>query len=211
MPYTPIRVCQVCGASFTGSPDQHYCPKCAKIKKQDTVVKERVCEDCGKKFYGGPRARRCPECAYAARQKTDREHKRRGTMRPLGSTDKCVICGAEYTVLSGRQKYCSQACQRIGVLAWQREHKKGYNIVSGQGVKKQKRREEQQRVCAYCLRPFTKGANWNTCSEYCKKERLKMQMCETDIRRGRKRDLQSYIDAMTAYREQVKDADNPGK
>ena len=35
-----------------------------------------------------------------------------GTRRPLGSVDKCQWCGAEYTVVSGNQKYCSDKCRR---------------------------------------------------------------------------------------------------
>lgn len=106
------RACQVCGKPFYGSTDCHYCPECAKIKRSDTVVKIRVCKDCGVEFFGGPRARRCPDCAYIAQQETSRRHKKSGSKRPLGSIDKCVICGAEYIVVSGRQKYCSDYCRK---------------------------------------------------------------------------------------------------
>lgn len=40
------------------------------------------------------------------------ENKKGNRMRPIGSIDRCVICGSEYTVASGRQKYCSEACRR---------------------------------------------------------------------------------------------------
>lgn len=99
------RACRECGRPFYGSKDNYYCPECAKTKKLDTVVKIRICWDCRTEFYGGPRAKRCPGCAYKAQQETSRRHKKAGTKRPLGSIDKCVVCGSEYIVVSGRQKY----------------------------------------------------------------------------------------------------------
>lgn len=44
------------------------------------------------------------------------------------------------------KKYCSnQACQRKGVLEWQREHKRGYDKASGQDIKKKERREQAKK------------------------------------------------------------------
>lgn len=102
-----MLACQVCGEPFYGSRDFHYCPACARGKKLDTVIRIRSCQDCGIEFYGGPRAKRCLDCAYKAQQAANRQHKKAGTKRPLGSIDRCVICGQEYVVASGRQKYCS--------------------------------------------------------------------------------------------------------
>lgn len=201
------RACQVCGKPFYGSTDYYYCPECAKIKRSDTVVKIRVCKDCGVEFFGGPRARRCPDCAYIAQQETNRRHKKSGTKRPLGSIDKCVICGAEYTVVSGRQKYCSDICQRKGVLDWQREHKRGYNKVSGQDIKKQERRKQAQKICVYCQRIFTSDKPTNLCSDYCRGEQKKLHQCISDINRGYKRDYDRYIDKRDKYREQAKNED----
>lgn len=197
------RACQVCGKPFYGTGDCHYCPECTRAKKLDTVVKIRTCADCGAEFFGGPRARRCPHCAYKAAQETSRRHKKTGTARPLGSIDKCAICGKEYTVVSGRQKYCSDACQREGVLAWQREHKKGYNKASRQDIKKMERRKEAQKVCAYCLRSFATDSPTPYCSDYCRKEQAKIYQCIADLNRGYKRDLKGYEDRRREYREKV--------
>ena len=206
-------MCQSCGASYQGKDDNCYCPKCAKEKKLDTVVKIRTCKDCGIEFYGGPRAIRCPECSHRAKIENSKRHQKVGTMRLLGSIDKCVICGNDYIVKSGRQKYCSEECQRIGVLEWQKEHKKGYNKKSGQYIKSQERRKNQKKICVYCLKPFKSSVNSNLCSEYCRKEHSKIQMCESDIKRGRKRNLQKLLDAREEYREKVKQQykDNPGE
>lgn len=197
------RVCQVCGKPFCGPPDCYYCPACAKVKKLDTVIKIRTCQDCSARFYGGPRAKRCPDCAYKAQQETDRQHKKNGTKRPLGSIDKCQWCGAEYTVNSGRQKYCSDACQREGVLAWQREHKRGYNKMSGQDIKKMERRKQAKKICVYCLRPFTSNTSTNLCSGYCRREQVKLTQCITDINRGYKRNLDKYINKRNEHRKMV--------
>ena len=195
------RACQVCGKPFYGSQDCNYCPACARVKKLDTVVKIRTCQDCGIEFYGGPRARRCPDCAYRAQQETNKRHKKAGTKRPLGSIDKCVICGKEYTVVSGRQKYCSGTCQRKGVLAWQKEHKRSYSKASGQDTKKMERRKQAQKICAYCLKAFTSDTSTNVCSDYCRMEQNKLNQCIADINRGYNRDYDKYISKRNEYRE----------
>lgn len=198
-----VRACQVCGNPFYGSPDCNYCPSCARAKKLDTVVKIRICQDCGVEFFGGPRAKRCPNCARKAQQEVNRRCKKSGTKRPLGSVDKCVICGKEYTVVSGRQKYCSDVCQRKGVLEWQREYKRGYNKASGQDVKKQERRKQAQKICVYCLRSFTSSTSTNVCSDYCRKEQAKLTQCIADIKRGYKRNYDGYINKRNKYRKAV--------
>lgn len=202
------RVCQVCGKPFYGSTDFNYCPECAKLKRSDTVVKIRACKDCGIEFFGGPRAKRCPACAYLAQLETKRRYNQRGTIRPIGSIDNCVICGKEYVVNSSRQKYCSDVCQRKGVLEWQREHKRGYNKASGQDIKKQERRRQSQKICVYCLRAFISDRPTNLCSDYCRKEQAKMQQCLFWLNKGRNRNYDKYIDKRNKYREDIK---NGGK
>lgn len=198
------RACRVCGKPFYGSQDCNYCPDCAREKKLDTVVKIRTCQDCGVEFFGGPRARRCPDCAYKAQQETNRQHQKTGTKRPIGSIDKCVICGKEYTVVSGRQKYCSETCQRKGVLEWQREHKRGYNKASGQDIKKVERRKQVRKICVYCSQSFSSDKSTNVCSDYCRKEQTKINQCIADINRGYERNLDKYINKRDEYRRDKK-------
>ncbi len=205
MKHKTQKSCQVCGKPFYGSQDCFYCPECAREKKIESVVKIRVCQECGVEFFGGPRARRCPDCAYKAKLETSRQHKRRGARRPLGSIDKCLWCGAEYTVICGRQKYCSDKCQREAVLAWQREHKKGYNKASGQDIKHRTRRKQPKKICVYCGRTFTSDKPTNLCSEYCRKEQRKITQCIADINRGKKRNMQTYIDKREKYRNEIKE------
>lgn len=192
------RICLACGNPFYGSRDNHYCPTCAKTRKTDTVVRPRICQDCGTEFLGGPRAKRCPDCAHISRS----GQKRHPAMRPIGSIDNCVICGEQYTVNSGRQKYCSESCQREGVLKWQREHKKTYHITSGQNVKKQERREKVQKICAYCLCTFASDTSTNLCSAHCRSEQRKLSQCMSDIKRGYNRDLKKYEEKREQYRRE---------
>lgn len=194
-----MKSCAVCGTLFYGGPDRFYCPGCAQAKKSGSTLRPRSCQDCGVKFLGGPRARRCPSCAQAARA----NYKRGPTARPIGSTDFCALCGNEYTVAAGRQKYCP-GCRRQGVLEWQKDHKKNYHKTSGQADKKQARRDSAQKACVYCLRPFAGSSLSNTCSAYCRAEHRKLLQCTADIRRGKPRCLEKYEEKMEKYREECR-------
>lgn len=200
MPYRTKRPCQVCGKTFYGASDRHYCPECARAKRIDSVIRIRTCQDCGTEFFGGPRARRCPDCSHAAKM----HYARKPTARPIGSIDKCIICGSEYTVNSGRQKYCSDACQRKGVLEWQKQHKKAYSRTSGQDIKKSEKRKQAKKVCVYCLRTFSSRTSTNLCSDYCRSEQRKISQCIADLNRGYDRDLKKYEDKREAYRKECK-------
>ena len=202
MIHRTVRVCQVCGKEFHGHPDNHYCQDCAKSKKLDTVLRIRICQDCDAKFLGGPRASRCQNCAEKAAKENAKRFRQKGAARPLGSIDKCTICGEDYIVTAGRQKYCSK-CQRIGILQWQREHKKDYHKNPDIVAKKQERRNQQEKVCIYCLRSFKANSPSSLCSDYCRKEQKKLVQCIADIKRGYNRDLKKYEEKRDKYREEV--------
>ncbi len=76
------------------------------------IYDNRVCRECGITFSGGPRAWYCPECRAERQRRRQRIYKAEHSKRPLGSTDLCENCGAEYIVESGMQKYCPK-CQPI--------------------------------------------------------------------------------------------------
>lgn len=197
------RICKKCGAEFYGNAENLYCKECAKEIKSH-VMRWRICKDCGIEFLGGPRALRCPVCRENARKEAAARHKKNGTARKIGSIDYCEQCGQPYTVVSGRQKYCSDSCQRIGVLAWQREHKKNYNSTSGEIERKKERRSGRQKVCLYCGRPFASHTSTVYCSDYCKKEQKRIQQYLTDIRRGAKCDVDRLYREREEYRNIVK-------
>lgn len=195
------RKCPECGAEFYGSSDSVFCPECVKGQRKDTVRK-RICIICGCSFDGGPRAKRCPECREQAKKETSVEFKKTGPDRSLGSIDYCQWCGKEYAVRAGRQKYCSDACSRAAILEWQRKHKK----LENKEKLKERRREtkaKRQKVCVYCKKTFWSEKNTNLCSDYCREKQLQIKQCESDLRRGRKRDMQKYLNEREEYRKNI--------
>ena len=78
--------------------------------RNSTVMCERICRRCGKKFIGGPRAWYCLECK-SGRCKEQKlrytQNKRAGKSIVIGKTiRKCERCGAEFIMMSARQRYC---------------------------------------------------------------------------------------------------------
>lgn len=202
--YKTQRACKQCGKIFYGNMDCLLCPECAKESRIKNVVRDRICIDCGTTFQGGPRARRCPDCRQAAKNQTVKPFKKNSAKRPIGSMDICQVCGHEYTVISGRQKYCSGACQRVAVLEWQRKRKQEYNKNPAVTQARKVRRAGKQKVCVYCLRVFSSTTSSNVCSDYCRAKRQQLNQCIADIKRGEKRDMQKLLDAQQEYQDCVK-------
>lgn len=74
-------------------------------------LRTRTCQTpgCGKTFPGGPRAWFCPVCREDRSKEASARYKRRrreGLVRELGSTDQCEVCGRDYEVTGGAQRYC---------------------------------------------------------------------------------------------------------
>lgn len=105
----------MCGGAFYGGPGHFYCSACARVKKLDALIRTRICQECGNEFLSFPSAKRCPKCSVEAQRERQREYRKHGVSRPLGSTDKCIVCGKEYIVNAGSQKYCP-GCRREASL-----------------------------------------------------------------------------------------------
>lgn len=113
------------------------------------------------------------------------------------------------------QKYCSAKCRLIGLDSYNKRRKEN---IEQKKRKKAEMRANQLYVCQYCKRPFApvvlsgmKLASHLYCSDYCRKGEKKIQLCIADIKRGKSRDLQKYIDDRNQYREKVaqeKDSEN---
>lgn len=198
-----FKACQSCGEPFHGGSDRFYCDKCAKNLKTD-IYRLTKCADCGVDVELPPKSFRCRDCQKKVNKDNNKLFRQRGAKRPLGSTDICVICQKEYTVISGKQKYCSKACQNKGVKSVVKEVKKEYNQRTEVKVKKQERRKEQIHICIYCLQKFKTNKPINTCSDFCKAEQKKLIQAYADVSRGQKRNVKKYEDAREQYREQVK-------
>lgn len=181
-----LRICRQCATRYEGDPGSTLCPDCVAVNRKN-VIRDRICRSCGAVFPGGPRAWYCPGC----RQERKREAKRRnnrGAARPLGSTDLCVVCGGEYTVTCGHQKYCpacspeaTQAADRIGALKWYAQN----------GDPAQRREQRQAGAapipCAVCGREFRPADASITCSTECSREldRQRQKKFEQDYRAER--------------------------
>ena len=197
------KACIKCGKSFHGGSDKFYCDDCAKALKSN-VMRTRTCKLCGVEFLGGPRASYCPKCRKIRQKEASaRARKRGGAARPIGSVDKCKWCGAEYIVNSGRQKYCSDECQREAVLEWQRKHKEGYNKISGQDIKKAQRRKEKKKICVYCGRVFSSPTPTNLCSEYCRKKNKQIKEYQAEIKRGKNVNIGKLLNEQKEYKLKV--------
>ena len=103
---------------------------------------------------GGPRAFYCPNCRrIRQREANERARKRGGATRPIGSIDKCKLCGAEYVVNSGRQKLLfGRVPKEKRYLHGNENTKMGYNKASGQDIKKGRTAEREKMKSLRILR-----------------------------------------------------------
>lgn len=197
------KACVDCRKPFYGGTDALYCEECAR-KRKSNVIRIRVCKQCGKEFQGGPRAFYCPECRVEQRREASRRARERGkTKCPLGSIDRCEKCGSEYIVASGRQKYCTE-CKREAMLEWQRKHKKGYDIESGQYDKKIEKRKNIIKICVYCGREFHASTSTNSCSDYCRGKQKQIKQRIADSKRGINSNIDELIKDREEYRKNCK-------
>lgn len=151
------------------------------------VVKDRICRQCGRSFPGGPRAWYCPECRYVRRLESAARFRAKGNKadRPLGSLDKCVVCGKEYIVNSSRQKYCHdcayEAVREVDKpesRRWNSEHKETYYPAKNA-------KRKVQRYCIICGAPITSKTCTVTCDNPdCKLERKRQRQRAADAKRG---------------------------
>lgn len=183
-----LRKCKRCGKPYeTDRPDTYLCPACSAASKLESVVRDRTCRQCGATFRGGPRAWYCPTCREERRREASRRYHRTGTSRPLGSIDRCTICGAEYIVDGSRQRYCkhcadaaTQAATRARSLEYNAEHRDELN------AHKQAMRKDRK-VCVICGSVFDSGLPSVTCSAACAAELRSRRQQEADIRRGKRK------------------------
>lgn len=202
-----LKICKYCGKQYSGDPGSTACPECAKASIS-TVVLDRVCRECGATFPGGPRAWYCPKCRAARKRQQSVEFKRRkraGQVRKIGSKDACIVCGKEYTVAGGKQKYCPDcapeavaAIDRAQGIAWNAEH-----------LPPDLRREMRQKSsalipCVICGKMFRPGSGAPlTCSGACADELRKKRQAEYE--RTHKAERNAYHKARRKSKEENND------
>lgn len=181
------HICKQCGKIYlTDKEDSWLCPECADASKRN-VFRQKICAVCGVAFIGYPRSKYCPQCRVEARRKTERDFKKHGPSRPLGSIDLCANCGKEYTVTSGLQRYCPD-CAKVVVREkinaakrkYARDHREEIN------AKKADLRKDR-RVCVVCGKSFTSSTPSVTCSPECAAEYRRQKNAIADVKRGRAR------------------------
>lgn len=183
-----LRNCKRCGKPYeTDRPGTIFCPACSDSHHKSAPVRNRVCRQCGVTFPGGPRAWYCPSCRSDRRREADKQRKKTGTARPLGSTDICKRCGKEYIVNSGMQMYCND-CAEIAVKEKVRGHKREYYAENRDALNDHKREVRVDRkVCVICGAVFDADTPTVTCSPACAEKLKKLRQDEADIRRGRRK------------------------
>ena len=165
-----LKACKYCGQQYNGCPGSSACPECADKVKRNTVL-PRVCRECGRTFPGGPRAWFCPGCRAERRKAQNAEHYRRGTSRPLGSTDKCVVCGADYVVSNARQKYCP-SCAAEAVREKDRSQSLDWSKKNTTPARRREVRNNStaEIPCCICGKMFKPTYSSKTCSKACSVE-----------------------------------------
>lgn len=199
-----IKLCMICGQPFYGTHYHFYCPSCAEDRKANKPAVTKICKDCGSEFISYHKERRCPKCVERAKQEANMRYLRNGTQRPLGSIDKCELCGKEYIVTSGSKKYCSVQCRRISSLPKQKEYRRTYYRTSKLAAEYRQRCKTAPKMCLYCLQPFTSDKSTNVCSDYCRSEHKKIVRHKSLMKYGLKNNYKELLEKREQYREQVK-------
>jgi hypothetical protein len=136
---------------------------------------------------GYPKSKRCPTCQAAANRVSAAAHKRNGPARPLGSTDICQNCGKEYTVESGRQRYCKDcAAEAVGENV--RSHKRDYMATyEPEHSDEKESNRSYNKVCLICGKIFDDSLPSVTCSPECAKKLATIRVNESMYRSGKRK------------------------
>lgn len=197
------RICRTCGREYDGAPGSTLCPSCVSDGKK-TTIRDRICRTCGATFPGGPRAWYCPSCREERKRGQQRIQKRKGPARLLGSIDKCVICGGEYIVTGGLQKYCP-ACAPEAIKAADRAQGRAWHSANHapEARREMRKAHAAEIICVICGKAFVPKDASITCSKSCSAALTKhnAQRFERDHRDQRneqqRKNLRARLDAMT--------------
>jgi predicted nucleic acid-binding Zn ribbon protein len=167
-----LKKCVKCGKLFnTAKNEQALCDDCVAAGKA-TTIRPRTCRECGTTFDGGPRAWYCPSCRKNRQKEVAARYRKNGPNRSLGSIDHCIVCGKEYVVKSGRQRYCPD-CAEDAVRQLDREASKKWNAENNFYERRSQQPRCGQKICVICGNPVPPGTPRITCSPKCNKLRIK--------------------------------------
>lgn len=183
-----LKKCSKCGKLFnTEKNEQTLCDDCVAAGRA-TTIRPRTCRECGVTFDGGPRAWYCPSCRAVRQKEAAARYRKNGVDRPLGSIDHCTVCGKEYVVKSGRQRYCPE-CADDAVRQQDRMASRRWNAENNFYKKRSQQPRSGQKVCVICGKPISPGTPRITCSDECDRLRLKWNRGNADLRRGKQSSL----------------------
>ena len=175
-----VRVCIRCGAEFSGKNNSAVCDACAAASRHAPTLVRRTCAVCGRSIVGGPTAKYCPACRAERRRAANVRQNRQGPARPLGSTDKCAECGAEYVVRSGNQR-CCPACAPI-VAARKVAARKAARYYAGEIVRAPRKPRYRCTECGRLIPPERRLRY--TCSDACELARERAYQHAADAKRA---------------------------
>lgn len=125
---------------------------CGCVAKTHANRKEvrKICVSCGEEFIGGRSSKYCPGCKYERRIISGGKLIQSGPSRKIGSIDHCKICGKEYVVNSGKQKFCPE-CIAAKKLQEEEKRKNGVDVVCQQCGETFRARSLAFKFCPKCL------------------------------------------------------------
>ena len=165
----------------TDRAEQAKCDDCLAAAKSATL-RTRTCLTCGAAFPGGPRARYCPTCRAERQKARERKYQASGYSRHLGDIDNCVICGGEYVIRSGLQKYCPK-CAPDAVREIDRAQANRWNAEHDYRAKRRETPRRGVKVCVVCGREIVSGTPTVTCSPECAATHRKEVQRRADTKR----------------------------
>ena len=167
-----IIKCWHCGQIIQANKEVTLCPNCQAELKASSTLRQRTCRSCGAEFTGGPRAWYCPSCRVERTKAAARAYKARskfGKARKIGSTDICQVCGKEYTVEGGNQRYCPDCAPEV-IRKIDQAQSRAWMADNRESARdRKKERAKNRKVCAVCGNSFYSNTPAVTCSEKCAK------------------------------------------
>ena len=189
------KICKRCGKLYTPRSKYVYlCPECAQKGRAESSVRLRKCVQCGAEFEGGPRARYCPICRRERELERKKKYNAQGFSRHIGDKDYCEICGKEYTVSGGGQRYCPD-CAKNAIKEADRKAGLEYYHQNKDAISEKKKENSVANlknipldVCVICGKPVERRNSRSpaVCSDKCYEILKKQRQREYDRRRTEK-------------------------
>lgn len=178
------KKCVACGKVFvTNRTEQTKCDDCLSAARS-TTLRIRTCRTCDTTFLGGPRARYCPVCRAERRKTQEKKYHTAGFSRHLGDIDNCAICGGEYFIRSGPQKYCPD-CAPSAIREIDRAQSNLWNAEHDYRARRREKPRSGIKICAVCGAEMIPGTPAVTCSPACAAAHRKAAQRRADEKRRR--------------------------